>query len=92
MGRILEERGSDQDVDVQELVNDAFLAVDEQLAVALQQGRASGCTAIMAYIRKEGNAVRIANFHKVDQRTNMQVFGSRLPTFNSYRGYSTLEM
>ncbi|KAI9231688.1 MAG: phosphatase 2C-like domain-containing protein [Podila humilis] len=60
--RILEERGSDQDVDVQELVNDAFLAVDEQLAVALQQGRASGCTAIMAYIRKEGNAVRTTTF------------------------------
>jgi hypothetical protein len=44
-------------VDFQELVNEAFLEVDRQLAEALQQGRSSGCTAIMAYIRKEGSKV-----------------------------------
>ncbi|KAG0203559.1 Protein phosphatase 2C 1 [Mortierella sp. GBA30] len=54
-GRILEEKSEQPGVDFQELVNDAFLAVDQQLAEALQQGRSSGCTAIMAYIRKEGN-------------------------------------
>ncbi|KAF9945988.1 Protein phosphatase 2C 1 [Mortierella alpina] len=54
-GRILEEKSEQPGVDYQELVNDAFLAVDQQLAEALQQGRSSGCTAIMAYIRKEGN-------------------------------------
>ncbi|KAG0331933.1 Protein phosphatase 2C 1, partial [Podila humilis] len=56
LNAILEERGNEDDVDIQELVNNAFLTVDEQLAVALQQGRASGCTAIMAYMRKEGDA------------------------------------
>ncbi|KAF9942924.1 Protein phosphatase 2C 1 [Mortierella alpina] len=54
-GRILEEKSEQPGVDFQELVNDAFLAVDQQLAEALQQGRSSGCTAIMAYIRKEGS-------------------------------------
>lgn len=44
-------------MDFQELVSDAFLSVDQQLAEALQQGRSSGCTAIMAYIRKEGDKV-----------------------------------
>ncbi|KAF9199173.1 Protein phosphatase 2C 1 [Haplosporangium sp. Z 27] len=54
-GRILEEKADQPGVDFQELVNDAFLAVDQQLAEALQQGRSSGCTVIMAYIRKEGD-------------------------------------
>ncbi|KAF9910001.1 Protein phosphatase 2C 1 [Linnemannia zychae] len=54
-GRILEEKAEQEGVDFQELVNEAFLEVDRQLAEALQQGRSSGCTAIMAYIRKEGN-------------------------------------
>ncbi|KAF9281672.1 Protein phosphatase 2C 1 [Linnemannia elongata] len=54
-GRILEEKSEQPGVDFQELVNEAFLEVDRQLAEALQQGRSSGCTAIMAYIRKEGN-------------------------------------
>ena len=53
----MEEKADQPDVDFQELVNDAFLAVDQQLAEALQQGRSSGCTAIMAYIRKEGDKV-----------------------------------
>ncbi|KAG0286700.1 Protein phosphatase 2C 1 [Linnemannia gamsii] len=54
-GRILEEKAEQANVDFQELVNETFLEVDRQLAEALQQGRSSGCTAIMAYIRKEGN-------------------------------------
>ncbi|KAG0360167.1 Protein phosphatase 2C 1 [Mortierella sp. AD032] len=54
-GCILEEKSEQTGVDFQELVNEAFLEVDRQLAEALQQGRSSGCTAIMAYIRKEGN-------------------------------------
>ncbi|KAF9178950.1 Protein phosphatase 2C 1 [Haplosporangium sp. Z 767] len=54
-GLILEEKAEQPGVDFQELVNDAFLAVDQQLAEALQHGRSSGCTAIMAYIRKEGD-------------------------------------
>ncbi|KAF9353132.1 Protein phosphatase 2C 1 [Mortierella sp. AD094] len=54
-GRILEEKADQPGVDFQELVSDTFLAVDQQLAEALQQGRSSGCTAIMAYIRKEGD-------------------------------------
>ncbi|KAF8938425.1 Protein phosphatase 2C 1 [Haplosporangium gracile] len=54
-GRILEEKSEQAGVDFQELVNEAFLEVDRQLAEALQQGRSSGCTAIMAYIRKEDN-------------------------------------
>ncbi|KAI7819486.1 phosphatase 2C-like domain-containing protein [Gamsiella multidivaricata] len=53
--RILDEKADQPGVDFQELVNDAFLAVDQELAEALQQGRSSGCTAIMAYIRKEGD-------------------------------------
>ncbi|KAK3811151.1 MAG: phosphatase 2C-like domain-containing protein [Benniella sp.] len=51
--RILEEKGEQPGADFQELISDAFLSVDQQLAEALQQGRSSGCTAIMAYIRKE---------------------------------------
>ncbi|KAF9402086.1 Protein phosphatase 2C 1 [Mortierella sp. AD011] len=54
-GRILEEKADQPGVDFQELVSDTFLAVDQQLAEALQQGRSSGCTAIVAYIRKEGD-------------------------------------
>ncbi|KAI1319365.1 Protein phosphatase 2C 1 [Mortierella claussenii] len=54
-GRILEEKADQPNVDFQELVNETFLAVDQQLAEALQQGRSSGCTVIMAYIRKEGD-------------------------------------
>ncbi|KAI8352220.1 phosphatase 2C-like domain-containing protein [Mortierella sp. GBAus27b] len=53
--RILEEKGDAPEVDFQELVSDAFLTVDKKLAEALQQGRSSGCTAVMAYIRKEGD-------------------------------------
>ncbi|KAF9169809.1 Protein phosphatase 2C 1 [Mortierella sp. AD011] len=54
-GRILKEKADQPGVDFQELVNDTFLSVDQQLAEVLQQGRSSGCTAIMAYIRKEGD-------------------------------------
>ncbi|KAG0317797.1 Protein phosphatase 2C 1 [Dissophora globulifera] len=53
--RILEEKSEQPGVDFQELVNEAFLAVDQQLAETLQQGRSSGCTVIMAYLRKEGD-------------------------------------
>jgi hypothetical protein len=93
LGRILEERGSEQDVDIQELVNDAFLAVDEQLAVALQQGRASGCTAIMAYMRKEGNAVKIMLCScRLIIRAYVQVLAHTYQlSIISYSGYSILE-
>lgn len=58
-GNILQEKGEEPGADFQELVSDAFLKVDQELAEALQQGRSSGCTAIMAYLRKEGDKVKI---------------------------------
>ncbi|KAG0268987.1 cholesterol esterase [Actinomortierella ambigua] len=54
-GEILEERGNDENADIQALVNEAFLTVDQKLIEMQTQGRSSGCTAIMAYIRKEGD-------------------------------------
>lgn len=71
-------------MDVQELVNDAFLAVDEQLAVALQQGRASGCTAIMAYIRKEGNDVRIRSNPHGNHQDTLSSIGTHLPNLTYF--------
>ena len=46
------------ETDFQDIVNEAFLEADQQLAEVLKQGRSSGCTAIVAYIRKEGDKVR----------------------------------
>ncbi|KAF9335605.1 Protein phosphatase 2C 1 [Podila minutissima] len=91
LGRILEERGSEQDVDVQELVNDAFLAVDEQLAVALQQGRASGCTAIMAYIRKEGNDRVLYTGNVGDARAVLCHKGKAVRLSYDHKGSDTTE-
>ncbi|KAG0338690.1 Protein phosphatase 2C 1 [Podila horticola] len=91
LGRILEERGSEQDVDVQELVNDAFLAVDEQLAVALQQGRASGCTAIMAYLRKEGNARVLYTGNVGDARAVLCHKGKAVRLSYDHKGSDTTE-
>ncbi|KAG0013864.1 Protein phosphatase 2C 1 [Podila clonocystis] len=91
LGRILEERGGEQDVDVQELVNDAFLAVDEQLAVALQQGRASGCTAIMAYIRKEGNARVLYTGNVGDARAVLCHKGKAVRLSYDHKGSDTTE-
>ncbi|KAF9305201.1 Protein phosphatase 2C 1 [Mortierella antarctica] len=91
LGRILEERGDEQDVDVQELVNDAFLAVDEQLAVALQQGRASGCTAIMAYIRKEGNDRVLYTGNVGDARAVLCHKGKAVRLSYDHKGSDTTE-
>ncbi|GJJ72866.1 protein phosphatase PTC1 [Entomortierella parvispora] len=55
LGSILEEKGDLPETDFQDIVNEAFLEADQQLAEALKQGRSSGCTAIVAYIRKEGD-------------------------------------
>ncbi|KAG0043867.1 Protein phosphatase 2C 1 [Gryganskiella cystojenkinii] len=55
LGRILEEKGELPETDFQDIVNEAFLEADQQLAEVLKQGRSSGCTAIVAYIRKEGD-------------------------------------
>ncbi|KAG0239661.1 Protein phosphatase 2C 1 [Actinomortierella wolfii] len=55
LGDILEEQGRDENADIQALVNEAFLTVDQKLIEVQKEGRSSGCTAIMAYIRKEGD-------------------------------------
>jgi len=53
------------ETDFQDIVNEAFLEADQQLAEALKQGRSSGCTAIVAYIRKEGDKVNLLPYHPV---------------------------